>query len=574
MIKNQLNINPCLRVGMISIAFILSIALAVYSQAAASHLQFEISFSPEIQKQPVTGRMFLIIATDDSREPRLQIGGWKNGPPLFGVDVNQLEPGASVLIDDSVLGYPLRSLAEIPAGDYYVQALFNVYTEFHRADGHTIWAHMDQWEGQHFNRSPGNFISKVEKMHLDPAKGKSIKLKLTQVLPPVDIPEDTPWVKRIKIKSELLTKFWGHPIYLGATVLLPKGYDTHRDVYYPVEYVQGHFHLSTPHGFSTKKSVISKERRQKLLANHDETDYDFYQAWNSDNFPRMISVTFQHPTPYYDDSYAVNSANNGPYGDAIMQELIPYIENHFRIIQKPYARVISGGSTGGWEALALQVYHPDFFGGAWVFYPDPVDFRQWGLVNIYEDDNAFFLKAGKWRTVDRPMHRTVKGQPENTIREVSWFERVLGSHCRSGQQLAIWEATYGPVGEDGYPKPLWDPATGKIDHTVSSYMKKHGYDLRSYLETHWSTIGAKLQGKLRFYCGDMDNWYLNLGVYRLQDFLEHTQDPYYDGSFEYGRPMKKHGWQPMPDSELIRMMAQHILSRTPREESPVKWEYN
>jgi len=571
--KEHWTFNPGSRAGRIIAAFIFCLTLTAFSHAAASHLQFEISFSPDIQKQPVTGRMFLIITTDGSREPRWQVGDWKSGPPLFGVDVNQLEPGASVLIDDSVLGYPLRSLADIPPGDYYVQALFNVYTEFHRSDGHTIWAHMDQWEGQHFNCSPGNFISKVKKVHLDPAKRKSITLQLTQVLPPVKIPEDTPWVKRIKIKSKLLSKFWGHPIYLGAVVLLPKGYATHPDVYYPVEYVQGHFHLSAPHGFSTKKVAISQERRQELLADHDETGYDFYQAWISNDFPRIISVTFQHPTPYYDDSYAVNSANNGPYGDAIMQELIPYIENHFRIIQKPYARVLSGGSTGGWEALALQVYHPDFFGGAWVFYPDPVDFRQWGLVNIYEDDNAFFLKVGRWRTIERPMRRTVKGQPEVTFREVSWLEHVLGSHVRSGQQQAIWEATYGPVGKDGYPKPLWNPVTGKIDHTVSSYMKEHGYDLRSYMESHWSTIGQKLRGKLRFYCGDMDNWYLNLAVYRLQDFLEHTKHPYYNGSFEYGRPMKKHGWQPMPDSQLIRMMAQHILRRMPKGESPAKWQY-
>src|SRR6202043_214203 len=121
---------------------------------------------------------------------------------------------------------------------------------------------------------------------------------------------------------------------------------------------------------------------------------DLYQRWTLAGFPRMIVVTFQHPTVYFDDSYAVNSANNGPYGDAIMNELIPYVESHFRIIKKPYARVLTGGSTGGWESLALQLFHPDFFGGTWTLCPDPVDFRRYQLVDIYKDENAFVIGPG------------------------------------------------------------------------------------------------------------------------------------------------------------------------------------
>jgi S-formylglutathione hydrolase FrmB len=545
------------------------LGINIYAQQDTSNLRFEISFPSKLQKQPVTGRIFLIIVAKDGIEPRLQM---RSGPALFGVDINQLKPDVTIEINNDCPGSPVRSLRNLPAGDYYVQAVLNVYTEFHRSDGYTIWAHMDQWEGQKFYKSPGNLISDPVKISIEPGVSNSYKLSLTKVIPPVELPQNTSYLKYIKIKSELLSKFWGHPFYLGAAILLPKGYDTHPAVYYPVEYIQGHFSLDPVNGFSTENTPESEEDRQRRLRNYDETGYEYYQAWTSENFPRMICVTFQHPTPYYDDSYAVNSANNGPYDDAIMTELIPYIEKNFRIITEPYARAVTGGSTGGWETLALQIHHPDFFGGAWVFYPDPIDFRQYGIVNIYDDDNAFFLK-NTWGSVERPMSRTSTGQTTETIREASYGESVLGSKDRSGEQLAIWEAAYGPVGEDGYPKPLWNPVTGKIDHSVSDYMRDHGYDLRCYLESNWSSLGPKLKGKLHFYCGDMDNLFLNLGVYLMEDFLKATKNPYYDGYFEYGRPLKGHGWHPMKNYELDQMIGQYILNNTPKEKLSVKWMY-
>jgi hypothetical protein len=235
--------------------------------------------------------------------------------------------------------------------------------------------------------------------------------------------------------------------------------------------------------------------------------------------------------------------------------------------------VLSGGSTGGWEALALQLYHEDFFGGSWIFFPDPIDFRQYGVVNIYEDENAFFIKNGEWNTLERPMDRTNFGQTTNTIRDQNYYESVLGSHGRSGEQLAIWEATFGPVGEDGYPKPLWNPATGVIDHSVANYMRDNNYDLRYFLESNWNKLGVNLKGKLHFYCGDMDNLFLNLGVYLMENFLVKTHNPYYDGSFEYGRPLKGHGWRPMNNFELIKIMGNYILENTPKEDLPARWIY-
>jgi hypothetical protein len=539
--------------------------------AIASTPRFEISFAPAVRQGAVTGRLLLMISRANDPEVRLQ-AGWIDSPPMFGVDVSQLLHGQPVVIDGTVAGFPLNGLRDIPPGDYYVQALLNVYTEFHRADGHVIWAHMDQWEGQKFNQSPGNLISKVQKIHLDASKGYSIRLSLSEIIPPVQIPVDTRWVKHIRIQSKLLTDFWGHPMYLGAVVLLPRDYDSSGENEYPVIYEQGHFSHSAPFEFQTDNAPEDLNTRKIRENLGVESGYQFFQAWNSDRFPRMIAVTFLHPTPYYDASYAVNSANTGPYGDALMTELIPYLEQHFRIIRQPYARVLTGGSTGGWEALALELQHPDFFGGVWALYPDPVDFRRYDLVNIYDDQNSFVFDSSlgtgplrqSWLRSERPMIQSDDGQPIATVREVSRLESVLGTKGRSGEFLENWEAVWGPMGEDGYPVPLWDKLTGTIDHSVAAYMRDHGYDLSHYAKANWPRIGPKLLGKLHVYCGDMDNFYLNLGVYLFQQVLVESKDPHYAGTFEYGRPMKGHGWQPVTNAELVRVMAEQIARNTPR----------
>lgn len=566
--------------------FAVGVAAAIWLCAAPSivaqprGVRFAISFPAATHSQPITGRVFLFITRNGTREPRFQAGGTGADAPFFGKDVSQLHPGESAVIDATTLGYPVKSLADLPAGDYYVQALLNVYTQFHRADGHTIWAHMDQWEGQQFTVSPGNLVSEVQHVRLDPVKSETIHLNLDRVLPPVKVPADTQWVKHVKIQSRILTRFWGRPMYLGAVVLLPRGYATHPNVYYPVDYEQDHFSLAPPYHFQSEPVYpvdIKKVGRRAWIINMRRGEgYQLYRDWTSNNFPRMLMVTFLHPTPYFDDSYAVNSANDGPYGDAIMQELIPYIETHFRIIRQPYARVLSGGSTGGWESLALQSYHPDFFGGAWVYYPDPVDFHRWGLIDAYSDANAYTppTAGSGWLDVERPMMRTAEGQVEVTERQQCQLEMVLGSHGRSGEQQDAWEAVYGPVGKDGYPVPLWNKRTGQIDHAVADSMRAHGYDLTSYLQTHWAQIGPKLVGKLHFYVGDMDSFYLNLAVYQLQKFLKSTKDPYFGGSFSFGHPMKGHGIRPTSTGDMLRDMSAEIVKRAPVGADTQSWHYN
>jgi hypothetical protein len=549
------------------------ISTAAQSATQQHSLKFEISFPGTAHAGPITGRVFVYLTQKENPEPRLQDGSWGDTPPFFGADVSQLQPGQAAVVDEKTLGYPVSSLREVPAGDYFVQALLNVYTEFHRSDGHTIWAHMDQWEGQHLNRSPGNLYSKVQKVHLDSSAGYEVRLNLTETIAPIEPPADTEWVKHIKIQSQLLTRFWGHPIYIGAIVLLPRGYDEHTNSRYPVVYDQGHFNLAPPFGFSPQDSPVPDAQRAQFAELNRENGHEFFRAWTSDNFPRMISVTFQHPTPYFDDSYAVNSANNGPYGDALLTEMIPYLEQHFRMIPKPYARVLTGGSTGGWESLALQVLYPDFFGGTWTLYPDPIDFRRYQLTNAYDDDNAFSEPGHTWLDSPRYVNRKSDGQPEVTMQRMSQLEDVLGSHGRSCQQLEIWEAVYGPVGDDGYPKPLWDKRTGKIDHAVALYMRDHGYDLSYTIRTKWPELGPKLRDKLHIYVGDMDNFYLNLAVYLLEDFLKTAKGPTFAGEFGYGRPMKGHGWQPASQHEMIRQMAEFIRAHSPAGENAAQWNY-
>ncbi|MBI4476667.1 MAG: hypothetical protein HY654_05805, partial [Acidobacteria bacterium] len=488
----------------------------VQGGAKAGPLRFEVSFPAAAHPRPITGRAFVMISRSADPEPRLQTG--QLGIPIYGRDIEKLPPGKPVVIDESVLGFPIRSLRDFPAGDYYVQGFVNIYTEYRRADGHAVWFHEDQWEGQHWERSPGNLHSDVQKVRIDPTAGGTIRLVASLVIPPIQLPPDTEWVKRFRFQSPILTKFWGRPIYLGATVLLPRDYQT-STASYPVNYIQGHFSLNAPLGFA-EGSPVHKE-------------------WIRDDFPRMLVVTFQHPNPYYDDSYAVNSVNVGPYGDALLRELIPEIEKRFRAIREPYARILSGGSTGGWEAFALHLFNPDFFGGSWVYCPDPVDFTEFEGVDLYNDDNAFY-KQYEWRRVPIPNIRDTEDHVLLTVEQKNLFEYVSGPKGRSGRQMDIWSAVFGPVGKDGYYEPAFDKLTGVINKKVAQYWKNN-YDLRYHLEKNWSALGPKLAGKLHVYTGDMDTYYLNNGVRKLQAWMRMTTNPHYEGFFMFGDG-KPHCW--------------------------------
>jgi hypothetical protein len=529
----------------------------LFTASAADAQRVDVTLEPSVASNAMTGRLFVFFAKNENREPRLQAGSYGGSVPFFGADVEQWRPGSAASIDAKALGFPYQSLSAVPAGDYYVQAMLEPYTRFARADGHVIWVHNDQWEGQHFSTSPGNLVSAVQRVHWNPADKSSLKITLTRALPPVTVPPDTRWVKRVKIKSELLSRFWGQPMYIGATVLLPKGFDEETTRRYPAVYIQGHFGLGAPFGFTEQQgSETPVQRAGRTRQSAREPGWAFAQAWMSDTMPRMVAITWQHPTPYYDDSYAVNSVNNGPYQDALLTELVPLLEKQFRLIPESNARFLTGGSTGGWECAALQIQRPDFFGGAWCLYPDPVDFHRNQLVDIYSDTNAFVPNEGTAPWPERYMSRTPEGQPLLSQRYMSQLEAVLGSKARSGQQFDAWDAAYGPIGADGYPKRLWDRLTGTIDKSAAAWWRDKGYDLTEDLVRNWSTNGPQLTGKMHVYVGDMDNYYLNLAVYRMEEAAAKLEAPKANFTFEYGRPMKPHGWQPMTNAEMVRMMDQ------------------
>ena len=553
-----------------------ALAVACLTTTPAAAQQVSVTLDRSAASGPTTGRLFIIFGRTDTREPRFQAGSYGGSVPFYGTDVDRWTPGTPVTVGPHVPGFPFEDMAHMPAGDYYAQAVLNVYTQFHRADGHTIWVHADQWEGQHWSSSPGNLVSEVVKVHFDPAAPGVMRLALTKKLPPVTMPTDTRWVKHIRMRSALLSKFWGAPIYIGATVLLPKGFDPTSATRYPAIYSQGHFGLGAPFGFvdpdqpTTGRGGRGAGRGRggapsvwdPVPTSARESGAEFAKSWTSDDFPRFVAITWQHPTPYYDDSYAVNSVNNGPYQDALLTELVPELERRFHLVPEANARFLTGGSTGGWECAALQIQRPDFFGGAWCMYPDPVDFRRNQTVDIYTDSNAFFPNNAQPPVPERSMSRTPEGQDLLSFRLMSRLEAVLGSKARSGQQFDAWDAAYGPVGADGYPRRLWDRATGVIDKDVAAYWRDHGDDLTWNLRQNWSRIGPALSGKMHVYVGDMDNYYLNLAVYLMEQESKKLVNPPANFTFEYGRPMKPHGWQPFTNAELLRMMEAFRRQRT------------
>lgn len=534
--------------------WIVFLCCAVLSQAATAKpaakpvpQRFEISFPKELSATPLDGHVLLVISNNDDKEPRFQISFMTpDSQQVFGVDVDGLAPGTAAVIDAATLGYPAESLNDIPAGDYWVQGVLNIYETFHLGDGRVLKLPPDKGEGQHWQVKPGNLYSKTQKVHLDAKSGQTVRIALTEKIPPVEEDPkvvdsivgwdgandehaivDNKWVKHIRIQSELLTKFWGRPTYLGAVILLPDGWEEHPDAHYPVIVEQDHFHRDLPPviAFRTQPPSDSGDRTAKA-------GYKLYQDWTAGRLPRVIVLSIQHATPYFDDSYAVNSENVGPYGDAITQELIPYVEKKFRGIGQGWARAVYGGSTGGWESLASQVFYPDFYNGAWVFCPDVVDFRAYMTTNLYEDKSAFWID-GAYARVPRPSVRKPDGLVSSTMEQMNRYELVQGTHGRSGEQFDIWQAVFSSPGADGYPKPIFDKRTGEIDHETAKYWKQH-YDLSAIIERDWMTLGPKLAGKLHFYVGEADTFYLDRAVHLLKDFLETTTEPYYHGSFEFG----------------------------------------
>ncbi|MFK7831199.1 MAG: hypothetical protein AB8B57_15610 [Congregibacter sp.] len=522
---------------------LLSAAVLLWGPSAHAG-SFELQLPVGAPEASYDGRLILIIAANDDKEPRDQVSAEFDAAQIFGITVDGLRRGAAARIQGDVLGFPAKTLADVPAGEYHVQAVLHKYDTFELGNGKTVKLPAARGAGQNWRKEPGNLFSKPMTVRFDPQSKAVTKILLSEVNPPIAEPTDTQYIRHIKIRSALLSEFWGTDVYLRAHVLVPHGFDDHPEARFPLAIFHGHFPAdfggfrTTPPDqdmacvYSVRFSLDCYNRTQQQEA------YDLYQYWISDDAPRMLIAEIDHSNPYYDDSYAVNSANIGPYGDAITYELIPAIEKELQGIGEGWARFLYGGSTGGWEALAVQIKYPDDYNGAFAACPDPIDFRQFMTVNLYEDTNAYY-REGPFTRVERPSKRDYLGHISRFMEMENRWELVLGDKTRSGQQWDIWEAVFSPNGDDGYPRRIWDKRTGDIDPEIAAYWREN-YDLRYIMERDWAELGPKLQGKIHLYTGDMDNYYLNNAVYLTEEFLE-SADPPYEGIVDYG-DRAEHCW--------------------------------
>jgi hypothetical protein len=419
----------------------IALSLLLLFPAALAAQSFSVTFPRDVSAQPLDGRLLLCLSTDPSDEPRNQIDDSPRTQLVFGLTVDGWQPGQPAIVNATAWGYPIRSLKDVQPGEYYVQAVLNKYETFYRGDGKTVKLHMDQGEGQHWNISPGNLYSKPVKVTVKP--GATISIALTETIPPIPTPADTKYIRHIRIQSALLTKFWGRPMYLSAIVLVPEGFDEHPEARFPLIIFHDHFvddfsdFRTIPPDPDLKPDYSERFHLAGYNRIQQQEAYKFYQQWIAPGFPRVLIVKIQHANPFYDDSYAVNSANVGPYGDAIETELIPAIEKQYRAIGQGWARFVYGGSTGGWEALAVQIFYPEHYNGAFAACPDPIAFHFYTNINIYKDRNAFFLE-GVHKRVSQPAMRDYLGHTLITTEEVNAYELALGDHGRSGEQYDIW----------------------------------------------------------------------------------------------------------------------------------------
>jgi hypothetical protein len=576
-------------------ALILAASLFLASSAFAQRIEVTVPSST-----PLHGHLILVVTKPEqkktgggpSSEPRFQLDEGYESAQGFGVDVDGLAPGQPIVVDAKTVGYPLENLAALPAGDYLVQAVFNVYEQFHLADGRKLWLPPDKGEGQHWNRKPGNLYDEPAKLHFDPTSSTPIKLTLDKVIPsiagtdedPVQIAAKSPkakWLKFVRFKSEKLSKFWGRDMYLGAWVLLPDGFEEHPKAHYPLVVYQDHYHagFSAPVPFLTTPPPASVQGRAKL---RDQYGYKFYQDWTAGVLPRVILLYVQHANPYYDDSYAVDSANVGPYGSAINDELIPYLEKTYRGIGQGWARATYGGSTGGWESIATQIFYPDSYNGTYTACPDPIDFHAYQNIDLYNDTNAFY-RQGPFAQIPIAADRKPDGSVIANTGPEHRFEYVLGTHGRSTEQWDIWQAVFSPAGPDGYPAEVIDPLTGVIDKKVVAYWHDH-YDLTAILARDWATLGPKLEGKLHFAVGDGDTYFLNNAVHLLQHSLEATRNPHSDATFQYG-PGEPHCYTGGPAEytmqqnsltwaqRVLPLMTDHMIKTAPAGADTTSWRY-
>jgi S-formylglutathione hydrolase FrmB len=441
----------------------LSLAFAPVSGAEETATRVEITYDKAVCETPFTGRVYLLLSL--RRPTTLPVEpNWFAPEPFFGVDVKDWQASKATVVDDHAVSYP-TILSRLPRRVYWAQAV------------------MDFGHGRSFAASEGNAYSAPIKVDLTNAPSGPFAVHINQVFHEHRF-QESPRVKLVDIESKLLTAFHGRSIHMRAGVVLPESFARDPQRHYPVIYVVPGFggtHFGAA-GFQNETNVAGTD---------------------------MIVALLDPSCPLGHHVFA-DSENNGPWGQALVQELIPAIESQYRGIAKPSARFVTGHSSGGWSSLWLQISHPDFFGGVWSTAPDPVDFRAFQTPNIYKSgENMFVDDAGKPRPLARMLGRAII-----FTKPFSGMEVVMGH----GGQLGSFEAVFSTRGTDGKPMQLWDRTTGKIDLDVAKTWER--YDIRLVLERNWPKLADKLTGKVHIYMGDQDTFYLDGAVVLLKEALQ------------------------------------------------------
>jgi len=456
------------------------------------------------------GRLLLFISEQASPEPRQQT--WPRYQNyIYAINMVSWDGSTYTFKEEESLSRSMpMMLDQFPAGKYYVQAMY---------DQDTISSEID---------AEGNLYSFMKEVDL--TEDMTLNLILTESIA-AEKPESTQWIKYITMKSDTLSTWWGHTMEVHFAVLLPSGFYQAMDKKYAVRYNIG--------GYGSRYT-----RAGRLMSSSSFKDW-----WMSDESPDIINVFLDGEGPY-GDCYQMNSDNSGPYGEVLIQEIIPYVEENFRARSNPDYRFLDGCSTGGWVSLALQLFYPETFNGTFSYSPDPVTFDHMQLIDLYEDENAFYNASG----YERPSMRNTWGDPVFSIKKEIQFENVLaktGTFNTSRGQWGAWNALYSPKGENGYPVMIFDPFTGEIDKNVAKSWEK--YDLKKHLERNWSELGPKLEGKIWVWMGDMDEFYLNNALRSFDQFIQNSTNPKSDAVIKFS-PMQGHCDQ-FNHRQVLEMMA-------------------
>lgn len=492
----------------------------------------QLSINEGLLDSPTSGRVVVLFApagtdpledTDVSNSAELFYGN--NVFEIDSGDFIQLSKGDGYATDTGVWGFPNISLNGIQPGYYTVQAFLNQYETVTRSDGSTVSVRFPCGDGTAIVNGPGSLMTTAKNVTISKTP-QNIKLAFSNITAAIDFNgteiggcsqgnyEDTNNLKNVKIRSEVLSKFWNRDMYVGATVLLPHGYNaSDNSTRYPVLYHQNHWSGGAgAYGYGSNKTFTSIwdsgiiPGRNNITAERET--------------PKLIMVTFRHETPFYDDSYAVNTANLGPYGDALNDELIPHIESLFHTIPSAYARIQDGGSTGGWESAANLVFRPDLFGACFSSYPDSLSFYKHQDIPLYTASNAYTRKDGsKIFSIRENINGTLTDV--TTVEQENHWELTFGTSSRSALQWDVWNTVFGVQGLNGYPLEPWEKVTGEIYPGAVEFWKS--MDLTEHILSNWDggkNLGKVLKERMFIYVGSWDNYFLNEGVMEFQKRVE------------------------------------------------------